>query len=92
MDNPPIIAQAADRLAALYDRPFSGKEKGRYRISVKLLRALTGRRRLYPEDVEALRRALFERGHVLIDMESYFVVMSGSSFVNYRRVGEDLLK
>ena len=79
----------ADRLAELYGRSFGGKPNGRYRIAAKLLRGLAGRRRLYEDDVRALTRALLERGYVLIDMESYFVVMSTSTFTNYRRANED---
>lgn len=80
---------AADRLAALYEQPFGGKPKGRYRVAVKLVREMTGRRRLYEDDVRELARAMIERGYVLIDMDSFFVVMSANAFVNYRRVNEE---
>ncbi len=82
------LSSVADRLASLYERPFGGKEKGRYRIAMKLMRQLAGRRRLYQEDVQNIARALLERGYVLIDMDSFFVVMSANSFVNYRRTNE----
>jgi uncharacterized protein YcgL (UPF0745 family) len=82
------LSSVADRLASLYERPFGGKEKGRYRIAMKLMRQLAGRRRLYQEDVQDIARALLERGYVLIDMDSFFVVMSANSFVNYRRTNE----
>ncbi|MBV2358643.1 hypothetical protein KUH32_02570 [Thalassococcus sp. CAU 1522] len=85
------IETAADKLATLYGAEFGGKVSGRYRIPQKLLRELTGRRRLYEADIEALRRALLERGYVLIDMDSFCVVMSANAFVNYRRVGKDAL-
>jgi len=78
---------AAKRLAEMYAEEFGGKPSGRYRISRKLLAELVGQRRLYAEDVPALTRALLEEGFVLIDMESFFVVMSANAFVNYRRVG-----
>ncbi len=80
--------QVAETLAAFYNQDFGGKEKGRYRISVKLMRTLLGRRRLYEGDITALARALLEQGFVLVDMETFFVVMSANSFVNYRRVGD----
>ena len=83
------IRDTADRLAALYERPFGGKSSGRYRIPAKLVRQLADRRRLYEEDVRQLTRALFERGYVLIDMESFFVVLSANTFVNYRRANEE---
>ena len=79
---------AAKRLAEMYAEEFGGKPSGRYRISRKLLAALVGQRRLYAEDVIALTRALLEEGFILIDMESFFVVMSANAFVNYRRAGK----
>lgn len=85
------LAATADRLAALYSEAFGGKPNGRYRVAVKLVRRLAGRRRLYEDDVRVLSRELLERGYVLIDMESFFVVMSANSFVNYRRANEDAL-
>jgi len=85
MDN---VDTAAKRLAEMYTEEFGGKPSGRYRISRKLLAELVGRRRLYAEDVTVLTRALLEKNFVLIDMESFFVVMSANAFVNYRRVGK----
>lgn len=81
----------ADQLVALYERTFGGKPRGRYRVPVKLVRRLMGRRRLYEDDIRDLARALVERGFVLIDLDSFFVVMSANSFVNYRRVNEDCI-
>jgi len=86
------IEQAAEKLAALYECEFGNKERGRYRLPEKLLRQLMGRRRVYPDDVQQLTRALLERGMVLIDMDSFFVVMAANSFVNYRRLNEEMLK
>jgi hypothetical protein len=84
--------ETAERLQHLYAESFGGKASGRYRIPEKLLKDMMGRKRLYPEDRIALTRALFERGFVLIDMDSFFVVMSANSFVNYRRVGKEALE
>ena len=81
-------SQAADRLAELYAQAFGGKAKGRYRIAAKLIRRLYGRRRLYEDDIRGLARALLERGYVLIDMDSFFVVISAGAFANYRRANE----
>ena len=82
----------AKQLQELYSKPFGGKAAGRFRVPEKLMKEMMGRRRLYPEDRTAIARALFERGYVLIDMDSFFVVMSANSFVNYRRVGKDTLE
>lgn len=81
----------AGELARLYDVGFGGKERGRYRISAKHLQKLAKRRRLYPEDVQVIGRALFERGFVLLDMEGFFVVLSQKTFASYRRVNEAAL-
>jgi len=88
IDPRPYSAIAA-RLAGLYEQSFGGKGKGRYRIAIKLMRRLAGRRRLYENDVREISRALLEFGYILIDMDSFFVVMSANSFVNYRRTNED---
>lgn len=85
------IPSTADRLASLYGEAFGGKSSGRYRIPVKLVREIAGRRRLYERDVRDLTQALLERGFVLIDMDGFYVVMSANAFVNYRRVSEHCL-
>ena len=82
---------AAAGLANLYGQNFGGKKSGRYRIPQKLVRDLLGRRRLYPEDVQRLTRAVLEFGYVLVDMDSFFVVLSANAFVNYRRANQDCL-
>ena len=91
MTQPHHIEQAAERLAALYATDFGGKAGGRYRIAAKLVCRLAGRRRLYSEDVVQLTRAVFERGCVLIDMDTFFVVLSASTFANYRRANVECL-
>ena len=86
------VDASADRLAELYGNSFGGKPSGRYRIPAKLVRQLMGRRRIYTEDIENLRRALYERGYVLIDLDTYFAVVSISTFTNYRRANADCVE
>lgn len=86
---PPSSNAVAERLVELYDCSFGGKSKGRYRIAKRLLCDLSGRRRLYEDDIRELTRAMLERGFVLIDMDTFFVIMSSNTFVNYRRANED---
>lgn len=81
----------AKRMVALYEVPFAGKERGRFRISMKLLRDMTGRRRLYEDDIRAIGRELLELGYVLIDMETYFCVLHQRTLANYRRVNAEHL-
>jgi hypothetical protein len=78
----------AGALVRLYEESFGGKERGRYRISTKFLRQITGRKRLYAEEMDAIGRALFERDLVLIDLERFVVVLSQKTFDSYRRVNE----
>jgi len=82
----------ATELARLYDVPFGGKDRGRYRISVKFLEKLARRRRLYPDERLAIARALFEHGFIMLDMETYFVVLSQKTFASYRRVNESAIQ
>jgi hypothetical protein len=84
--------QIARQLAALYSRQFGGKGSGRYRISSKQMRELLGQRRLYPDDISQVTRHLLEEGYILIDMDSFFAVLSANAFVNYRRVNAEAIK
>jgi len=83
--------QMADRLARLYDLPYGGKAQGRYRISAKLFHALAGRRRLYEDDIRLITRELLERGYVLIDMGTYYSVLTAATAGSYRRVNAEAL-
>jgi hypothetical protein len=84
----PTEREVAERLAALYDEAFGGKPRGRYRISSKHLKALTGRRRVPPRTVRAIAEELYELGFVLIDLETFFVVLAQRTFTSYRRVSD----
>lgn len=89
MNEPVSIDHVADRLAALYGLSFGGKPSGRFRIPEKLVRKLWRRKRLYENDIQALTRAMFERGYVLVSMDGFMVVLSANSFVNYRRANDE---
>ena len=86
-----LYLDVVERLVALYERPFGGKARGRYRVSMKLMRGLFGQRRVWPEQIEAIRRGLYDRGYLLVDMESYCVVVSHQTFASYRRVNDACL-
>jgi hypothetical protein len=83
--------EIAARLADLYEVGFGGKNRGRYRISMKYLRMLAGRNRVSPEAIRKISEELFEFGFVLIDLETYFVVLAQNTFRGYRRVAEGCL-
>jgi hypothetical protein len=84
----PTARQVAAQLAELYERGFAGKERGRYRISMKHLRIITRRKRLPPAELSRIAEELFELGYVLIDMETFFVVLAQRTFTSYRRVSD----
>jgi len=85
-------AAVADCLAMLYDQEFGGNRRGRFRISMKMLRGIAGRRRLHPAHIRAIADEVYERGLVLIDLETFFVVLSQRTFASYRRVNEASLE
>lgn len=78
----------AANLAALYEEPFGGKQRGRFRVPIKLVRRMLRQKRIWPDQIDAIRRAMYEIGYVLHDMESYWVVVSQRTFSSYRRVNE----
>ncbi len=92
INQPDAIDVLARRLAELYETAFAGKARGRYRLSMKHLRRLTGQRRVYPQTIAAVARALYERGYVLVDMETYFVVLNQRTFASYRRVNDAVIE
>jgi len=83
------LEATAKTLADMYTDDFGGKPSGRYRISRKLICDTAGQRRLYQEDITSLTRRLLEHGFILIDLETFFVVMSANAFVNYRRAAKE---
>jgi len=81
----------AERLVALYDAKFGGKERGRYRFSMKQMRSLTGRKRVPGDTIRKIGEEIFELGYILIDLETYFVVLAQSTFRSYRRMSDSSL-
>lgn len=91
MDDRPSEREIAERLAALYQERFGGKKRGRYRISMKQIRALTDRKRVPGDVIRKVGEELFELGYVLIDLETFFVVLAQGTFRSYRRVNDSCL-
>ena len=91
MESRPNARLIAERLATLYDEKFGGKLRGRYRISMKQMRALTGRKRVPAEGIRSISEELFELGYVLVDLETFFVVLAQSTFRSYRRFSDSCL-
>jgi hypothetical protein len=78
----------AAQLAELYENAFGGKPRGRYRISMKHMKALTGRRRVSAETLRIIAEELYELGYVLIDQETFFAVLAQRTFSSFRRVSD----
>jgi len=91
MDPIERVRLVAERLVELYGVEFGGKERGRYRISMKHMRILTGRRRIPAEMIRSISEELFELGYILIDLETYFVILVDRTFRNYRRVSDAII-
>jgi hypothetical protein len=88
MASRPGEREVAERLVALYEVSFGGKERGRYRFSMKQMRALTGHKRVPPNLIRRIGEEVFELGYVLIDLETYFVVLAQATFRSYRRLSD----
>lgn len=79
---PDALAQV---LVRLFAERFGGAASGKFRISRKFMRQLAGRRKLPDGYLAVLAEHMFEAGFVLVDCESYFVVLSQKQFASYRR-------
>lgn len=88
MADRPDERTVAARLAGLYEEAFGGKPRGRYRISMKHMKALTGRRRVPAQTLQKIAEELYELGYVLIDQETFFAVLAQRTFSSYRRVSD----
>ncbi len=88
MSDRPTERQVAAQLAELYGQGFGGKERGRYRISMKHLRVLTKRKRVPAAMLRKIGEELFELGYVFIDMETFFVILAQRTFSSHRRVSD----
>ena len=82
---PRSAATIAEILERLYDETFGGKKNGRYRISRKFLLGIARRRRLTDQHVDEIAEELFETNFILVNVETYFVVLNQKLFSNYRR-------
>ncbi len=88
MDDRPTARQIAECLAELYGQPFGSKARGRFRISMKHMQAITDRKRVPLDLIQRIGEELFELGYVLIDLETFFVVLAQRTFRSYRRVSD----
>ena len=78
--------EIAKILKALYDRPFGGKDRGRYKISRRRLRRLSGRKRLEDTILQRIIDEAYEQGLIMMDLGDDFAVVEESVMQNYRTV------
>ncbi len=78
--------ELAEALVALHGAGFAGRPGGKYRISRKFLRQLAGRRKLSEAFVAEVAAEVFERGYVLVDLETHYAVLDQSLIEGFRRV------
>lgn len=83
---PSSVDEVVEILIELHGLKFAGRSGGKYRISRKYFRQIAARRKLTAEFVALVTDALFERGYVLVDLETHFVVLRQGLFDSYRRV------
>lgn len=76
--------ESAAVLAALYEEAFSDQQSGSYRISRDDMRAVTGRPVFHQTIIEDVADWLIERGLIMIDRDSFYVIMRYDAFDDIR--------
>ena len=69
----PNAANVARQLAELYQVEFGGKGRGRFRISMKHMRMLTGRRRVGGDLVAAIAEDTWTANGDIVDINQFFI-------------------
>lgn len=84
------VEHAATQLEAIYEEPFGGKARGRFRIRRGDVRALLGLKRLDDHVLGQLTDECFERGYALINRDAEFAMLSLALMDNYRLAPKQL--
>jgi hypothetical protein len=79
-------AEVARRLFKIYEEPFGGKERGRFRISREHFRYISGRRRLEESTMSEIVNEAYEKGLVVTDVGDGFSVIAEETMQTYRKV------
>jgi hypothetical protein len=85
------LEKVATALAAIYEEPFGGKGRGRYKISRRNLRRLSGRKRLEDTTIEKIVEAAYDQGFIMVDLGDDFAVVEEGVMLNYRPVPKVIL-
>jgi hypothetical protein len=84
--------QVADDLTRIYNWEFGGKDRGRFRISRRQLRRLSGRGRLEDSILSQFVQHCYERGLVVTDLGDEFSVIEVAAMQNYRKAPSRLIE
>lgn len=85
--------EVAKILAGLYGKKFSGKSKGRYKVSRKDLSAISGRVVLKQSVIDEITEELVtEYGLIMIDLVTEFPVIQATILLNYRSVTSKMVR
>src|SRR5262245_54249883 len=89
MNKPPEII--AKSLSQIYQETFGGKDRGRYKISRRNLRLLSGRKRLEDTTTAKIMESLYNLGFIMVDLGDDFAVVEEGVMLNYRPVPRAVL-
>jgi hypothetical protein len=87
-ESPESIAKS---IAKIYEEAFGGKDRGRYKISRRNLRLLSGRKRLEDTTTAKIMDTLYNLGFIMVDLGDDFAVVEEGVMLNYRPVPKAVL-
>jgi len=80
------IEKVADLLwREVYERPFRGKERGRFAVTREQLRRALGVERLHDSTVKNLQEEALKLGLIIIDLDNLFPCIEVKVVRQYRR-------
>jgi hypothetical protein len=84
-------SEVCEGLIHFYNEKFGGKLRGRFKIMRKDLMFLARWPRLSEIDVKQLSDLMLEKGYVMVDLDSYFIVIEERIVLGYRKVPNQLI-
>jgi hypothetical protein len=84
--------QLAEKLAEIYEQPFGGKKRGRFRTSRTNFRHLAGLPVLTEDYISEVYQWLLRHNLILMNLDSAFCVFPARIAKGFRRVPRDVFK
>jgi len=85
--------EIAETLADFHEESFGGKIKGRYQITRKLMKELTGRKFLRQDFLDQITEHLYDLNLTLIDLAGdTFIVIPTKILEGYRKLTTGMVK